>query len=101
MNLLLRAVYYCYTNNNKWGKGLTIEEAKKNCGLKAKDKTQYIVQASCLMNPTDEQLKEIEAYITADPIGGSPVYYRTKESSQLISELHVGWLVIEKNFKDE
>lgn len=106
MNLLLKAVYVCTTNGNKWGRGLTIQEAKKNAGLitKAAEKNvQFYVQAACLMNPSDEELQSLLKCVTVDQIDGHPVYYgvnRTKEDDDLIKHFHVGWLMVEKNYKE-
>jgi len=105
MNLNLKAVYFCSTSQQKWGKGLTIEEAKKNAKMtKADKKVQYVVWAACQMHPTDEQLKGLLECITADLIDGHPIYYqtdRTQEDSQLIAECHVGWLKVETNIPEE
>ena len=103
MNLELKAIYYCYTNGQKWGKGYTPDEAKKNAFVPAKPSKglQFVVMAAVLHKPTDDELKNIHDCITADQITGSPKYYdheRTEEDTEQINRLHVGWLTVEKNF---
>lgn len=102
MNLNLKAVYYCATNGNRWGKGYTIKEAKGNAGVKgAKPNGQYYVQAALFNDPTDAELKNLLACIVANSIDGSAQYYqdgRTEEDAKMITEKHVGWLTIEKNY---
>lgn len=102
MNLQLKAVYYCATNSNRWGKGYTISEAKKNAGITVKKPTcEYYVHAALLDNPTDEELNNLYACITANQIDGSAHYYnddRTEDDTKMINEKHVGWLMVEKNY---
>lgn len=102
MNLTLAAVYYCAANNNKWGKGLTIAEAKKNAGITtAKPKVQYYVMAAILNEPTEAELSNLRDCITANEVSGSPEYYkgnRSQEDTDMIQAKHVGWLTVEKNY---
>lgn len=104
MNLLLKAVYYCATNAHRWGKGLTVTEAKKNAGITTKaseKKVQFYVSSAIFNDPTPEELKNLLACITANEIDGSPKYYdyeRTEEDNKMINEKHVGWLTVEKNY---
>ena len=104
MNLILKAVYFCATNRNSWGKGYTAAEAKKNAGittLKAPKGVQFYVQAAILNDPTEAELDNIFACITAHSIDGSAKYYddgRTLIDTEMINKLHVGWLTVEKNY---
>lgn len=103
-NLTLKAVYFCATNKNSWGKGYTVAEAKKNAGLKKADekKTQFYVMAAIFNNPTSSELDNLFACITANQVSGSPEYYkdgRTDEDTDMILDKHVGWLTIEKNYE--
>lgn len=103
-NLTLKAVYFCATNKNSWGKGYTVAEAKKNAGLKKADekKTQFYVMAAIFNNPTSAELNNLFACITANEVSGSPEYYkdnRTDEDTDMILDKHVGWLTIEKNYE--
>lgn len=100
MNLTLAAVYYCATNANTWGKGLTIAEAKKNAKVTSKTK-QYYVMAAILNEPTEDELKNLRDCITANEVSGSPEYYkgnRSQEDTDMIQAKHVGWLTVEKNY---
>lgn len=107
MNLNLKAVYYCATNNQRWGKGYTIADAKKAAGLLNKSQEtrpgfQFYVQAAVFNDPTPDELKNLFACITADQISGGPVYYqddRTQADTDMINAKHVGWLMIEKTKK--
>lgn len=105
MNMTLKAVYFCATNQQRWGKGYSAAEAKKNAGLtnKASEKScEFYVMAAIFDNPTDFELKNLFACITANQIDGSAKYYdsdRTQEDSDMINTKHVGWLTIEKNYK--
>ena len=102
MNLPLKAVFFCVTNQNRWGKGYTIAEAKKNAGITTKaqeKKLQYYVQAAMFDDPSKEELDNLFACITANGISGSPEYYRdgrTEEDTEMINRFHVGWCMIEK-----
>lgn len=104
MNLQLAAVYFCATNQQRWGKGYTIEEAKKNAGIKTKameKHCEFYVQAAMFNDPTPGELENLFACITANQVDGSPQYYRdnrTDEDSKMILDKHVGWITIEKNF---
>jgi hypothetical protein len=101
MNLELKAVYFCATNQNQWGKGYTISEAKKNAGIKSSTKMQYYIMAAVFNNPSQPELDNLFACITADNISGNPQYYqdnRTAEDTKMIDDKHVGWLTIEKNY---
>lgn len=103
MNLKLKAVYFCYTSKNRWGKGYSVDAAKKNAGITSKKEEssiEYYVMAALLNNPTDEELKNMHDCITADQVSGSPIYYdvdRSYEDDEQIMRLHVGWLTIEKS----
>lgn len=102
-NLSLKAIYYCATNRNAWGKGLSIADAKKAAGLKKTDekKCQFYVMAAMFNNPSADELSNLLSCITADPFSGSPQYYRddrTDEDTLMINTYHVGWVTIEKNF---
>lgn len=103
MNLVLKAVYFCFTNEQSWGKGYTIAEAKKNAGLKgAKPKQQFFVMAALLNDPTPDELKNLYSCITANAVSGNPEYYRdnrTDEDTAMIDAKHVGWLTIESPSK--
>lgn len=107
MNLLLKAVYFCATNQHRWGKGYTVAEAKKNAGIrtKAQEKAvEYYVNAAIFDNPTEDELKNLHQCITADQMDGNARYYdadRTEEDTEMINAKHVGWLLVEKNFKSE
>lgn len=99
MNLNLKAVYYCQTNARTWGKGYTPEEAQKNA--KVKKGVKYATYAAALNDPTPDELKNLYACITANPIDGAPNYYkdnRTEEDTEMIDRLHVGWLIVSTNF---
>lgn len=104
MNFNLKAVYVCVTAAHRWGKGKTIKEAKKNASLttKAQEKSlQFYVQAAVFNNPTDAELDHIFGFIQTNSIDGTPKYYddnRTEEDTEQINRLHVGWLMVEKNF---
>lgn len=102
MNLSLSAVYFCTTNAQRWGKGLTIAEAKKNAGITtAKPKVQYYVMAAILNKPNVAELKNLLSCITANNFTGGPEYYRdnrTDADTAMINEKHVGWLTVEKNY---
>ena len=102
MNLHLKAVYYCATSGRAWGKGLTIEAAKKAAGYKKARKEQYRVWAALFDSPTNEELENLRQCITADQVGGGPEFYkdnRTDEDNEMIDRLLVGWLVVETNVK--
>lgn len=105
MNLTLNAVYFCATSGNRWGKGLTLAAAKKAAGLttKAAEKiVQFYVMAAILNQPTEDELKNMLACITASNIDGTPRYYqddRTQKDTDMITAKHVGWLTIEKNYE--
>lgn len=105
MNMLLKAIYVCVTSANRWGKGLTVKEAKKNAGIPTKSdekRVEFFVQAAVLNNPTDAELENLRTCIQVDEIGGSPKYYdyeRSEEDMEQINRLHVGWLMVEKNTK--
>ena len=101
MNLKLKAIYYCATNWQRWGKGLTLAEAKANAGLSkriSKD-TKYYVYAAVLNGDdiTDEELENLRQCVVANTIDGSPNYYveQTPEDSAMIEKYHVGWLLVE------
>lgn len=100
MNLQLKAVYFCFTNQRRWGKGYTIHEAKKNAGITtSKPKCEYYVMAAIFNDPTPEELKNLHDCITADQISGNPKYYdseRTQADTDMINAKHVGWLTVEK-----
>lgn len=102
MNFILKAVYYCATNGNRWGKGYTIKEAKRNAGIiTAKPSCEYYVMAAMLKDPGEKEFENLYACITANPIDGSPEYYtreRTEEDDKMILKYHVGWLTVEKNY---
>lgn len=104
MNLSLKAVYFCATNQHRWGKGYSLAEAKKNAGLTSnvqEKRCQFYVMAAILNDCTKEELDNIFACITANQIEGSPEYYkdgRTEEDTAMINKLHVGWLTVEKNY---
>lgn len=104
MNLTLNAVYFCTTNQNKWGKGYTIIEAKKNAGITSQAherKCEFYVMAAILNEPTKPELDNLFACITANEVSGSPEYYkgnRLQEDTDMIQEKHVGWLLVEKNY---
>lgn len=102
MNFTLKAVYYCATNGNRWGKGYTISEAKKNAGIiKAKPSCDYYVMAAILNDPGEKEFENLYTCITANPIDGSPEYYtreRTEKDNKMILKYHVGWLTVEKNY---
>lgn len=104
MNMQLTAIYYCATNRNSWGKGLTIEAAKANARLPKNTKgIEYYVQAVVLNGEgiTDEELENLRQCVTAHPIDGSAMYYtdyRTQEDTDMIEKYHVGWLTVEKNY---
>jgi hypothetical protein len=60
------------------------------------------VMAAILNNPTEEELDNIYHCITANEIDGMPMYYadnRSKEDTEMINRLHVGWLTVESNVK--
>lgn len=103
-NLQLKAVYFCATNRNTWGKGLTIAEAKKNAKLRTKadeKKCEYFIMAAMFNNPSEKELKNLHDCITANPVHGNPEYYkdnRSEEDTEMINEYHVGWITIEKNY---
>lgn len=94
MNLTIKAVYYCATNQQRWGKALSIAEAKKNAGLKKG--MQYYVMAALLDNPSDEELELARQCVVADQFFGSPIY--AEDSDQVVLDKHVGWLTVEKNY---
>lgn len=104
MNLILKAVYFCATSGHRWGKGFTIADAKKNAGLTTKvaeKNCEFYVQAALFNNPTESELKNMCACITANAIDGHPKYYdnnRSEEDTEMITRLHVGWLTVEKNY---
>lgn len=104
MNYNLNAAYFCATSAHRWGKGLSIKEAKKNAGLTTKaqeKKCQFYVMAAIFNNPTPTELNNLLACITANSIEGSPQYYqdnRTDEDTKMIIEKHIGWLQVEKNY---
>lgn len=105
MNLTLNAIYFCATSNHNFGKGYTVAEAKKAALLQTKKdekRCQFYVMAAILNEPTEEELKNLFSCITGNPINGSPEYYkdnRTEEDNNMINAKHVGWLIIEKNYK--
>lgn len=97
MNLQLKAIFFCVTNGNRWGRGYSIAEAKKNAGVKRG--TQYYIQAAMFNDPSKTELDNLFACITACNISGSPKFYddgRTEEDTEMIKRLHVGWCMIEK-----
>jgi hypothetical protein len=104
MNLQLKAVFFCATNQHRWGKGLTIADAKKNACIKTKadeKKCEFYVMAAMFNDPTKEQLDNLCMCITANHVDGSPEFYkdaRTKEDDDMINEKLVGWVTIEKNY---
>jgi hypothetical protein len=103
MNLTLNAVFICFTNNNKWGKGYSPTQAKVNAGLTSKakeNKVKYQVMAAVFNHASEEEIKNLCDCITANPINGGPQYYedRTKEDNKMIKDKHVGWLMVEKNY---
>lgn len=103
MNLTLKAIYYCYTSSQTWGKGYTVEDAKKNAKVvKGNEKRlQFVVYAAVFDNPKEDELKNLHNCITANQMDGSPQYYRddrTPEDTEMIDRLHIGWLIINKNF---
>lgn len=100
-NMNLKAVYYCATSGNTWGKGMTVKEAKKNARVGAHTK-EYYVQAALFNDPTEEELKNLFTCIQSDQISGSPKYYdsdRLEEDTEMINRLHVGWLLVESTIK--
>lgn len=103
MNLNLKAVYYCATAGQRWGKGYSHTEAKKNAGITTKGQeksTKFFVMAAIFDNPTEAELKNLFACITADQINGGPIYYRDERAeadTEMINAKHVGWLTIESN----
>lgn len=108
MNLNLKAVYVCVNNAGRWGKGLTIAEAKKNAGMRPhspqKSKIEYYVQAALFNSEgmTNEEFENLKDCITVNNISGSPEYYkdnRTTEDTDMITKYHVGWLTVESNIK--
>jgi hypothetical protein len=103
MNLNLKAIFICVTSAHRWGKGNTIEEAKKNAGINGKISKglQYYVQSAVLNDPTEQEQGEVRKCIIAHPIDGSPMYDLEGEdevTKQIVLAKHVGWLMIEKNF---
>lgn len=104
MNLKLNAVYFCATSGQRWGKGLTIKEAKQAAGLTTQaqeKKVQFYVMAAILENTTPDELENLRQCITANQVDGSPKYYdadRSYEDENMIKEKHIGWLTIEKNY---
>jgi len=104
LNMQLKAVYFCATNQHRWGKGLTIADAKKAAGLTTKThekKCEFYVMAVIFNEPTKDELDNLLMCITANQIDGSPQYYkdeRTAEDTKMISEKHLGWLTVEKNY---
>jgi len=105
MNLNLKAVYYCTTALQTWGKGYTIKEAVKNAGLSSLTcKTDFVVYAALFNDPGEKEFENLFACITADPVFGGPQYYqgdRTKEDSDMIRKYHVGWIIILENIKNK
>lgn len=105
MNLTLKAVFICVTNANRYGKGYTVTEAKKNAGLTStahEKRVQFYVMAAIFNDPTENELKNLFACIRSNAIDGSPEYYRderTEEDTLMITDKHVGWLTVEKNYK--
>jgi len=97
-----KLIFYCQTNNNVWGKGMTLKTAKNNAYVKAG--TQYRVLAAIFTNTeTDEEWKNLFTCITANPITGSPEFYtngRTDEDTAMINKYFIGWAEIENTVKE-
>jgi hypothetical protein len=108
MKLVLKAIYVCVTAGNRWGKGYTASEAKKNAGLTnsaTRKAIEHYVQAAVFNSEgmTDEEFNNLHDCVTANSIDGSPKYYdqdRTEEDTVMIKKYHVGWLMVEKNIKE-
>ncbi len=99
MNLRLKAVFICTASNNRWGKGYTLAEAKKNAGVHQFGKTktiQYYVYAAVYDNPDEDELALLFDALGANQIDGSPTYVNDNPGS--VIEKHIGWLLIEKNY---
>jgi len=93
----LKSIYYCATSGQKWGKGLTIKEAKKNAYVKTTNKSlQYYVMAAVFKNLDDADLELATSCVVAHQIDGSPML--AFDTDEKISKRMVGWLMIEKNF---
>ena len=94
---------YCATNKGRWGKGTTIPEAMKNAGVKSftqKD-VKFIITAAILKNPTETEVTDILACLTANPTWGNAEYYtenRTETDNNLIGKIHFAWMEIHKNY---
>jgi len=99
MNLILKAIYVCRTNEGYWGKGYTIAEAKKKANFKTKCK--YHINAALFDNPSPEELKNLFSCITVNGAGELQYYQdnRTEKDTKIIGEKHVGWLTVESNYK--
>jgi hypothetical protein len=99
MNMNLKGIFICVTNHNTWGKGYTVEEAKKNARLAKGKQVQYYVQAAMYNDPTEVELGEAWKCITVNSIDGSPMYDFEGEdetTKAIVKAKHVGWVTVQK-----
>ncbi len=91
-------MYVCVTCFNRWGKGLTIKEAKKNaqCRPTTPEHTVIGFVFNEFESPADQ--KNILSCLTVDQIDGAPMFYthnRTKEDTDMILKYFIGFFEAE------
>jgi len=99
MNLKLKGIFICVTNHNTFGKGYTVEEAKKNARLQKGKNVHYYVQAAMYNDPTEVELGEAWKCLTVNFIDGTPMYDFEGEddaTKAIVHSKHVGWCTVEK-----
>ena len=105
--MALKAVYFVSTYSQRWGKGLTLEQAMLAAGLKSLKKPSKIQPKTLIYlavfkpETTEDELENLRQCITCDQMSGTPAFYTdympglndpTAEADmEMISRLFLGW----------